>query len=64
MKLTFIVEDNAHDKSAGLNIKEEARKNKVSTDKIINQILIKHNFNYYIPDYNTGVMFISDTRIN
>ena len=38
MKLTFIVEDNAHDKSAGLNIKEEARKNKVSTDKIINQI--------------------------
>ena len=38
MKLTFIVEDNAHDKSAGLNIKEEARKNKVSTDTIINQI--------------------------
>ena len=32
--------------------------------KIINQILIIHNFNYYIPDYNTGVMFISDTRIN
>ena len=32
--------------------------------KIINKILIKHNFNYYIPDYNTGVMFISDTRIN
>ena len=32
--------------------------------KIINQILIKHNLNYYIPDYNTGVMFISDTRIN
>ena len=32
--------------------------------KIINQILIEHNFNYYIPDYNTGVMFISDTRIN
>ena len=33
-------------------------------EKIINQILIKHNFNYYIPDYNTGVMFITDTRIN
>tara|TARA_B100000459_G_scaffold2774_1_gene1841 strand:- start:11 stop:247 length:237 start_codon:yes stop_codon:yes gene_type:complete len=32
--------------------------------KIINQILIKHNFNYYIPNHNTGVMFISDTRIN
>jgi hypothetical protein len=32
--------------------------------KIINQILNKHNYNYYIPDYNTGVMFISDTRIN
>ena len=33
-------------------------------EKIINQILIKHGFNYYIPNYNTGVMFISDTRIN
>ena len=32
--------------------------------KIINQILNKHNFNYYIPNHNTGVMFISDTRIN
>ena len=32
--------------------------------KIINQILIKHNFNYYIPNNNTGVMFITDTRIN
>ena len=33
-------------------------------NKIINQILNKHSFNYYIPDYNTGVMFITDTRIN
>ena len=32
--------------------------------KIINQILNKHNFNYYIPNHNTGVMFITDTRIN
>ena len=32
--------------------------------KIIQQILNKHNFNYYIPKYNTGVMFITDTRIN
>ena len=32
--------------------------------KIINQILNKHNYNYYIPDYNRGVMFIADTRIN
>jgi len=32
--------------------------------KIINQILNKHNYNYYIPDYNAGVMFIADTRIN
>ena len=32
--------------------------------KIINQILNKHNYNYYIPDYYTGVMFIADTRIN
>ena len=32
--------------------------------KIIQQILNKHNFNYYIPNYNTGVMFITDTQIN
>ena len=33
-------------------------------NKIINQILNRHRFNYYIPEYNTGVMFITDTRIN
>ena len=33
-------------------------------NKIINQILNRHSFNYYIPDYNTGLMFITDTRIN
>tara|TARA_X000000950_G_C13838738_1_gene629260 strand:- start:314 stop:550 length:237 start_codon:yes stop_codon:yes gene_type:complete len=32
--------------------------------KIINQILIKHDYNYYIPNYNTGVMFITDNRVN
>ena len=32
-------------------------------EKIIKEILNKHSFNYYIPKYNTGVMFISDTRI-
>ena len=33
-------------------------------EKIINQILIKHDYNYYIANYNTGVMFITDTRVN
>ena len=33
-------------------------------EKIINQILIKHDYNYYIPNYNTGVMSITDTRVN
>lgn len=33
-------------------------------EKIINHILIKHDYNYYIPNYNTGVMFITDTRVN
>ena len=33
-------------------------------EKIINQILIKHDYNYYIPNYNNGVMFITDTRVN
>lgn len=33
-------------------------------DKIIKQILNKHDFNYYIPKYNTGVMYITDNRLN
>ena len=33
-------------------------------EKIINQILIKYDYNYYIPNYNTGVMFITDTKVN
>ncbi len=33
-------------------------------EKIIKQVLNKHNFNYYIPKYNTGMMYITDTRIN
>ena len=33
-------------------------------EKIINQILIKPDYNYYIPNYNTGVMFTTDTRVN
>ena len=33
-------------------------------EKIIQQILNKYDFNYYIPKYNTGVMFITDNRIN
>ena len=33
-------------------------------EKIIKQVLNKHNFNYYIPKHNTGMMHITDTRIN
>jgi hypothetical protein len=32
--------------------------------KIIENILTKHNFNYYIPNHNTGMMYITDTKIN
>tara|TARA_B100001057_G_scaffold426668_1_gene450945 strand:+ start:786 stop:1022 length:237 start_codon:yes stop_codon:yes gene_type:complete len=32
--------------------------------KIIDQILNKHKFNYYIPNHNTGMMYITDTKIN
>ena len=28
-------------------------------DKIINQVLIKHNFKYYIPSWNTGEIIVS-----
>ena len=38
MKLIFVVEDEGHDKSAGLNIIKEARLNGISEDEIINQI--------------------------
>ena len=33
-------------------------------NKIINTILIKHEFSYYIPNHNRGVMYITDSKIN
>ena len=33
-------------------------------NKIINTILTKHEFSYYIPNHNRGVMYISDSKIN
>ena len=38
MRMIFVVEDAEHDKSAGLDIKEEAKKNQISEDTIINDI--------------------------
>jgi len=32
--------------------------------KIINNILKKHEFSYYIPNHNRGVMYISNSKIN
>ena len=32
--------------------------------KIIENILTKYDFNYYIPNHNTGTMYITDTKIN
>ena len=32
--------------------------------KIIENILTKYDFNYYIPHHNTGMMYITDTKIN
>ena len=32
--------------------------------KIINNILRKHEFSYYIPNHNRGVMFITNSKIN
>ena len=33
-------------------------------NKIIKNILKKHEFNYYIPNHNRGVMYISNSKIN
>lgn len=33
-------------------------------NKIINTILTKHEFSYYIPNHNRGVMYITDSKIN
>tara|TARA_B100001057_G_scaffold486324_1_gene567331 strand:+ start:81 stop:317 length:237 start_codon:yes stop_codon:yes gene_type:complete len=33
-------------------------------NKIINIILKKHEFSYYIPNHNRGVMYITDSKIN
>ena len=32
--------------------------------KIIENILTKYDFNYYIPNHNSGMMYITDTKIN
>jgi len=32
--------------------------------KIIENILTKYDFNYYIPNHNTVIMYITDTKIN
>ena len=32
--------------------------------KIIENILTKYDFNYYIPNHNTRMMYITDTKIN
>ena len=32
--------------------------------KIIENILTIYDFNYYIPNHNTGMMYITDTKIN
>jgi hypothetical protein len=32
--------------------------------KIIENILTKYDFNHYIPNHNTGMMYITDTKIN
>tara|TARA_B100000886_G_scaffold179976_1_gene123451 strand:- start:163 stop:399 length:237 start_codon:yes stop_codon:yes gene_type:complete len=32
--------------------------------KIINTILKKHEFSYYIPNHNRGVMYITNSKIN
>ncbi len=33
-------------------------------NKIINTILKKHEFSYYIPNHNRGVMYITNSKIN
>ena len=36
----------------------------VLQNKIINNILKKYEFSYYIPNHNRGVMYISNSKIN
>ena len=36
----------------------------VLQNKIINNILKKYEFSYYIPNHNRGVMFITNSKIN
>ena len=36
----------------------------VLQNKIINSILKKHEFSYYIPNHNRGVMYITNSKIN
>ena len=36
----------------------------VLQNKIINNILKKHEFSHYIPNHNRGVMYITNSKIN
>ena len=36
----------------------------VLQNKIVYNILNKHEFSYYIPNHNRGVMYISNSKIN
>ena len=36
----------------------------VLQNKIINNILKKHEFSYHIPNHNRGVMYITNSKIN
>ena len=36
----------------------------VLQNKIINNILKKYEFSYYIPNHNRGVMYITNSKIN
>ena len=36
----------------------------VLQNKIINNILKKHEFSYYIPNHKRGVMYITNSKIN
>jgi len=39
MRFVFFVEDSEHSETAGLNIKEEAKRNHISEDDVINDIV-------------------------
>ena len=60
----IIVEDYLNSFDNSLDLELITGNSTTLQSKIINTILKKHEFSYYIPNHNRGVMYITNSKIN